>query len=126
MRLFFYGTLMDQEFLVRVLRRPVAARDLVPAQLSGWRRTAVKGKPYPIVLRQPGASVAGLIFDGASAVDVARLTAYEGAGYRLARGAAESGARRYAVRFFAARPGAYTPTYSEWDFAAWRRRRWVR
>ncbi len=46
MRLFFYGTLLDQE-----LRRLVIGRDIAvaAATLTGWRRLAVIRKPFPMI-----------------------------------------------------------------------------
>ena len=121
-RFFFYGTLMDRALLSGVLERRVSARDLVPARLQGWRRTAVKGETYPAALRCRGAVSMGLVFTRVRAGDEARLSVYEGPGYRIVAGVAQSGERRRDVRFFVPRPGAYTPVNRSWAFAAWRRR----
>jgi hypothetical protein len=40
-------------------RLPIAPGELVPALLRGYRRSAVAGLPYPVVLRDPTASVNG-------------------------------------------------------------------
>ena len=118
-RYFFYGTLMDRELLSHVLGRRIGARDLAAARLFGWRRSAVHCKPYPIVLRRRGASVRGFVVARIRAEDSALLSAYEGDGYMIATGVAESGGRRRTVRFFAARPGAYAASNRMWRFAAW-------
>jgi len=100
----------------------VSARDLVPARLHGWRRTAVRGETYPVALPCRGAVLMGVVFTRARAGDGARLSAYEGPGYRIVAGVVQSGERRRDVRFFVPRPSAYTPVNRSWTFAAWRRR----
>ena len=42
MALFLYGTLMDVDVMAKVLDRPFAENELMPAVLPGWRRVAVR------------------------------------------------------------------------------------
>ena len=77
---FLYGTLCHRDLLDVVLGH---SAPLVSGTLAGHAVVAVKGKTYPMLVPQPGGSVAGLLVLDASAGDLARLTFYE-AGYRLA------------------------------------------
>jgi gamma-glutamylcyclotransferase (GGCT)/AIG2-like uncharacterized protein YtfP len=80
--LFVYGTLLDPAVLARVTGQRGLVRRLRPARLAGWRRVALRGTPYPTLLRDPGAGVDGAVLRvGASAFT--RLAAYEGSAYRL-------------------------------------------
>jgi gamma-glutamylcyclotransferase (GGCT)/AIG2-like uncharacterized protein YtfP len=118
MRLFVYGTLLDEE-----LRRLVIGRDvaLAAATLPGWRRLAVIGAPFPMIERDPAGSVAGAVTEPLGAREMARLRHYEGDGYELvaadirdARGAGS------AAQVFVPRAGRYVGA-GAWDLAAWQR-----
>jgi gamma-glutamylcyclotransferase (GGCT)/AIG2-like uncharacterized protein YtfP len=74
MRLFVYGTLLDD---------PTIGPG-VPAMLNGWRRVGLRGTRYPTLRRERRGSVAGAIIDVPAQV-LARLAAYEGPAYRLRR-----------------------------------------
>jgi gamma-glutamylcyclotransferase (GGCT)/AIG2-like uncharacterized protein YtfP len=79
---FVYGTLCDSAVFARVAR---ARRPLLlarPAVLRGFRRVALRGTPYPTLLRAPGAAVAGKLLRVTPA-QLARLHRYEGRAYRF-------------------------------------------
>ena len=59
------------------------ARRFLPARLVGWARVALRGTPYPTLVRRPGAMVAGAVLPRAGPDARRRLAAYEGAQYRL-------------------------------------------
>jgi gamma-glutamylcyclotransferase (GGCT)/AIG2-like uncharacterized protein YtfP len=80
MRLFVYGTLLDPDLCALAAGRPLAAR---PAVLRGWRRRRVRGRTYPVILPDARSTVAGAVIDEVDDTALARLIAYEGAGYRL-------------------------------------------
>ena len=114
---------MDRELLSAVLGRRVWPRSLAPALLRGYRRSAVKGASYPLVLRQRGAAVAGVILEGVGAVERARLSAYEGDGYELVEALAELPRRDLrCVLLFRPKPGAYGVSARQWHLAGWRLR----
>jgi hypothetical protein len=78
--IFLYGTLLDPAILAaRAGRRGLRGR---PASAPGWRRVALRGQPYPTLLRASRGAVAGLVVTLAGA-PLRRLMAYEGAAYRL-------------------------------------------
>jgi len=118
---FFYGTLMQREVLSKVLGRRVWPRMLTPARLAGYRRVAVRGASYPVVLPQRGASVMGLILQSVTRAERARLCAYEGDGYELASAVAELPAKRRRLVFlFRPKLGALTVTRKPWSLSRWR------
>ena len=120
---FFYGTLMDRDLLSEVLGRRIPLRALLPARLPGYRRAAVRGAAYPIILPQRGASVRGVILRRVRPVKRSRLCAYEGDGYEPVCAMAElPGKRRARVFLFKSKPGAYTVTSRPCSFATWRLR----
>jgi gamma-glutamylcyclotransferase (GGCT)/AIG2-like uncharacterized protein YtfP len=77
-RLFVYGTLLDTRRLTRFAGRAVVP---FPAELTGWRRVALRGTPYPTLRRGRGMVAGGLIV--ADAALLRRLSIYEGARYSL-------------------------------------------
>ena len=119
--LFFYGTLMDCDLLSRVLGPPIAPSELVPALLGGYRRSAVAGLPYPVVWRDPTASVNGVVLGGLTAAERDRLRRYEGENYFLMRGMAEFGQEpARSVLLFVPKPGAFVATGEPWSLMRWR------
>lgn len=104
--LFVFGTLLDPKVRARVLGRPERARDTAPALLGGCDRVWARGRRYPVLVRDPESAVDGLLLSRLSARARARLAAYEGAEYRLARvrvAALADGAKRVWARAFMAR-----------------------
>jgi gamma-glutamylcyclotransferase (GGCT)/AIG2-like uncharacterized protein YtfP len=80
-RVFLYGTLLDPRVFRRMAGTLRPFRRAVPARLPGFRRVAVRGTPYPTLLRGEG-DVSGVIVT-LPPVPLARLMSYEGASYRL-------------------------------------------
>lgn len=77
--LFVYGTLMTPAVMRAVIGRvPPHA----PAVLPGYRRYGLRGRVYPVVVPERGASVAGVLYTGLSPRELARLDRYEDAFYR--------------------------------------------
>jgi gamma-glutamylcyclotransferase (GGCT)/AIG2-like uncharacterized protein YtfP len=79
--IFVYGTLLDPRVFARFAGRAPLHRAL-PARLPGFRRVALRGTPYPTLLRGAG-EVAGLLLPRLAPAAMARLSAYEGASYAL-------------------------------------------
>ncbi|MGX9965479.1 gamma-glutamylcyclotransferase family protein [Roseomonas sp. F4] len=80
---FLYGSLLDPAVLAARSGRRFPARALRRARLNGWRRVRLRGTPWPMLVRQRGASVEGLLLRLCGA-PLRRLMAYEGSAYRLA------------------------------------------
>lgn len=92
--LFLYGTLLDPALFARLAGR-APLRRAIPARSTGWQRARLRGTPYPTLLRGQG-EVSGLLLPVIPPARFARLSAYEGASYRLApiRVATRFGPRR--------------------------------
>jgi Gamma-glutamyl cyclotransferase, AIG2-like len=114
---------MDRDLLSQVLGRRVWPRALTPALLRGYRRRAVSGEHYPVVLPHRGGSVSGVILRRVAAAERELLAGYEGDSYELLCAVAEgSGKAPKQVLFFQSKPGAYTVTSRPWLLASWRLR----
>lgn len=74
-RFFFYGTLCHDPLLRRVLGRSVQGQ---PAVLADHAVHWAMDGPYPLLCAQRGALAEGLLLDGLTDADVARLDFYEG------------------------------------------------
>jgi len=121
MRFFFYGTLLDRDVTALVLGRRLPAQAFVPAELPGWSRWRVQGGSYPISLPDRKGSVAGAVVSGLSARDVARLAAYEGAGYRVSPLKVRIAGALTMVSVFEPIVSKLKPTTRPWDLALWQR-----
>jgi hypothetical protein len=122
MRFFFYGTLTDYDVTALVLGRRLPPAAFVAASLPGHARRRVKGASYPIVVRDPNGAVPGVIVSGLSARDVARLTAYEGPGYRVVPLRVRSAGAMATVSVFEPVQSRLQPSGDLWDLALWQRR----
>ncbi len=118
MRLFFYGTLLDQELRRLVIGREV---EVAAATLSGWRRLGVAGEHFPIIERDPAGSVAGVVTEPLGGGEMARLRHYEGDGYRLvAAEVHDDGGAGIAAQVFMPPDGRYVGV-GAWGLVDWQR-----
>lgn len=76
--LFFYGTLRHVPLLEIVLGRPAAHIKLTPEQLPDHAALSVAEGPFPCVVESRGDVTEGLLVEGLSETDIARLDFYEG------------------------------------------------
>lgn len=120
MRFFFYGTLMDADVRRAVLgrRREIAVG---PATLHGWRRVALAHESYPIIVRDSGGTVEGLLARGLDAAARARLCVYEGPDYELTGAVVHTAAGAVDAHVFVPAPGWRPEARGDWDLAAWQR-----
>ena len=119
---FFYGTLLDHDVMALVIGRRLPPSAFTPAILSGHSRRRAKGATYPVVIPDPGDEVQGMVVGGLTASDVARLSAYEGPGYRVADLKVWIGGRLTTVSVFEPVVARLQPSNSPWDYALWRGR----
>lgn len=119
---FCYGSLRHLPLLEIVLGRAVADIGVVQATLENHAVYWAKDQSFPMIVPEPGASAAGLVIDGLSDTDMARLDFYEsGFEYDLSPVPVVSaaGETTQALVFFPDAalwsPGAY------WSLADWER-----
>lgn len=129
MRLFFYGTLLDSAVQSRVLGRVLDRRDLMPAVLRHFRCVYIAGRSYPMVVPRRGGLVEGVVAEGLSRDDLARIANYEGDDYRRERhlvlastlpgqSAQQPAQTPIAAWLYRSRPSA-RPSTREWRLAVW-------
>jgi gamma-glutamylcyclotransferase (GGCT)/AIG2-like uncharacterized protein YtfP len=107
-RLFLYGTLLDADTLaVRGGDAGLPSR-LAPATLQGWRRVALRGGRYPTLRRDRACVVHGAVVAVPARV-LARLAAYEGPAYRVARVVVRTANGKTAARTWIAPGGTRLP-----------------
>ena len=118
MRLFFFGSLMDRDFLAVVLGRDAGDLPLVPARLHGFARRRARGETFPVLVPSPGGSVEGLVAQGFTPEDIARLSYYETPDYALHPFPVETAEGRLEAHVFLA-TARLEAEETPWDFAHW-------
>ena len=119
MRFFFYGTLLDSDVTALVLGRRLPPQAFVSASLPGHARRRVKGATYPIVVRDPCDEAPGAVVSGLSARDLARLTAYEGPGYRVVPLRVRAEGSMITVSVFEPVQSRLQPSGEPWNLGLW-------
>jgi hypothetical protein len=119
--LFFFGTLMDDEVLSHVVGRPLAADELLPARLDGFRRVTVAGSSYPMLVADPAAGLDGRLLRRASRRDILRINWFESEEYRAERHRVRAGGRDHLAWLFRALDGVMIATGRPWRLDDWRR-----
>ena len=122
MRFFFYGTLMDPDLLSWVIGRVIAPAALRPAIVPGYRRSSVRGANFPVVLRDPTASVEGVVLRDVNVAERQRLADFEGDSYAIVPSLAEFRDRpTEPVLLFEPKTGAFSATSRPWSLERWQR-----
>jgi gamma-glutamylcyclotransferase (GGCT)/AIG2-like uncharacterized protein YtfP len=70
-----YGTLQEPDVFRLIVGRSIAA---AAAMLEDHARFRLRNEVYPAIVAQAGQSVAGLLYAGVTAAELARLDEYEG------------------------------------------------
>ena len=122
MRFFFYGTLLDRDVMALVLGRRLPPAAYAPAILLGHERRRAKGASYPTLVRDPAAQVFGAVVGGLSAHDVARLSVFEGPGYRIAPLRVLMAGGMTTVSVFEPVVSRLQPGPGPWSLPLWQRR----
>lgn len=122
MRFFFYGTLLDHDVMALVIGRRLPPSAFVPAHLRGHARRRAKGVSYPILVRDPGGEVEGVVVGGLTARDVQRLVAYEGPNYRVAPLKVKVAGSLTTVSVFEPKERRFQPVEGTWELAVWQGR----
>ncbi|MGB7244261.1 MAG: gamma-glutamylcyclotransferase [Sulfitobacter sp.] len=114
--LFFYGTLRFEPLLEIVLGKPVSQLEISSAQLPGYAVQNVAEGPFPGIVKNPDAVIAGILVTGLTAQDLDRLDFYEGGfDYALTEVSLRDG---QTAQTFIAPEGAWT-LHGVWHLNDW-------
>ncbi|MBM3556082.1 MAG: gamma-glutamylcyclotransferase [Alphaproteobacteria bacterium] len=102
--------------------RRVGARELRKARLDNYRCLRVARERFPAAIPWPRGVVEGLMMDGLTASEAARLIRYEGGHYRVVRRKirVEGGQGVFALLFESV--GTLPLSEEAWTYAAWKRK----
>lgn len=113
---FFYGTLCHAPLLDCVLGRPSAA---MPATLTDHAVHWAEGGAFPLIVPQAGAVAQGLLVEGLTDGEAARLDFYEGGFRYLTRDVpVTAGGRSVTARVYFPEPGRWHPA-APWSLSDW-------
>lgn len=119
--LFFYGSLCHIPLLEIVLGRSEAEIDISQARLDDHLASWVQGEPFPMIEAKGGASAQGVLVEGLSETDVARLRFYEGGfEYDLAQVTVQTISRSVKAQVFFPQAGKWSAG-APWILSDWAR-----
>jgi len=113
---FFYGTLCHAPLLARVLGRPART---TPARLADHAVHWAEGGAFPLILPAAGRAAEGLLLEGLTDAEAARLDFYEGGFRYLTRDVpVQADGRTVTARVYFPEPGRWQPA-APWSLADW-------
>ncbi len=112
---FFFGTLMHEGVLARVLDRPLRPNELLPAALPGYRRVRALNASYPVLVDTADGLVAGVRLVRPDRRDIERINHFEADEYEARRLRLEDGAAAWGFIGLDALAASNEP----WDLDAW-------
>ncbi len=113
---FFYGTLCHPPLLATVLGRSVGTR---PARLPDHAVFWAAGHSFPVIEARPGAAAPGLLVEGLTGDEAARLDFYEGGfDYATRQVTVQTDAGPVDARVYVCPPGRW-PLGAPWDLRDW-------
>ena len=117
--LFFYGTLRHLPLLETVLGRAVDPAHVTLGTANGYSACSVKDRDFPVIVFG-GSGAPGIVVEGLSKTDVARLNFYEG-GFEYALTPIEitANAGVMTAQVYFPLPDKLAPD-GAWDFESWR------
>jgi nudix-type nucleoside diphosphatase (YffH/AdpP family) len=121
MRLFLYGTLLHEPLFARIAG-PGEGGTVTRARLDGHAVDRVDGSELPMIVKRAGARAEGVVRDGLTAAQRARLDLYEVAfGYSVEAVTVETGeGAGPALAYFP--PSGQVSAGEAWSLARWRAR----
>jgi CBS domain-containing protein len=122
MRFFFYGVLLDYDVMALVIGRRLPPSAFVPARARGHVRRRARGVSYPILVRDPGGQVEGVIVGGLTRRDVERLSAFEGPRYRIGPLKVRVAGRLETVSVFEPKERSFQAVDRAWNLTLWQGR----
>ena len=113
--MFFYGTLCHAPLRAAVLGREAPVR---PATLAGHAVRLAAEQDFPMLVAEPGSVVQGVLAEGLTEADRARLAFYEGGFAFVTREVMVEAGGQVATAVFWPEEGRWQPD-GPWDFAGW-------
>lgn len=122
MRYFFFGLLCDRDILALVRDHPADDLTFRPARLPGYRTQHLMNESFPGLVADPDSTVSGVLVDGLSEEDSARIAFYESVEYaaRTITVRTEGGVAVDAQAFLTTE--RYEAAREPWSFERWRER----
>lgn len=119
--LFFYGTLRFEPLLDLVLQGTSSRVRLTPAVLTDHAVLQAAGQSFPMIVPRSGARAEGLLAEGLSDGDLARLDFYEGGfAYDLRQVAVTAAGRSVQAGVYFPDPAQWVPD-AHWSLDDWER-----
>jgi len=121
-RFFFFGLLSDLDILELVIDRAAPGQPFPPARLWDRRLYRLEKETFPMLVEAPGDAVPGVIVEGLTGADVARIEFFESVEYehRPIEVELKTG-QRIEARAFATTSRA-AATAEAWTVGDWQRR----
>lgn len=119
--LFVYGTLLLPKIMQQVSQQRHFSRKAI---LYNFARYKVRGKRYPGIVREHGASVTGLLYSNVTPAAWRRLDDYEGHFYQRQQVEVELGQNEYCLAWVYLVPVSqrHRLGWRDWSFAQFRQR----
>lgn len=116
---FFYGSLMDRELLEAVIDRTSDHLHLQDACLNDHVAETAKGYSFPTLVARRGACVDGLLAQGLSDADVARICYFEDTEYSTVNLTVATAQTQVVAQVFIG-TSTLASSGEPWDFLHWR------
>lgn len=121
MHFFFYGTLIDPDIRRLLLGPHYENLQFAPADLLGYRRVRAKSGDFPVLVRQTGRRLGGLLVDNLPPQNLLSIAHFEGPDYCLRQAPAiDTAGRRW-------QPWLFMPRFPRvasrrpWNFELWQK-----
>lgn len=121
MRFFFYGTLQDIPLLECVIGHDVSGLSSADAWVEGFAARRAVNETFPVLVEAPGARLAGVLMEGLSGDDMARIRFFEDSFYEAARVTAHTAAGPETCEMFLLTDAAQA-TDEPWTLKTWAER----
>jgi ADP-ribose pyrophosphatase len=81
MSFFFFGTLRDRDLLAAVIDRPLDGLTFTPGWIGGYAARRAKDETFPVLVEDADDHLPGVVVDGLTETDHARIRFFEDAFY---------------------------------------------
>jgi len=121
MTFFFFGTLRDQGLLESVLGRTSTHLTKTDGWIDGFATRRAKDETFPVLIEEDGARLSGIVVEGLSDNDMARIRFFEDTFYEASSVTVETNeGHKLAQMFLVTDPTQATDDV--WSFESWSER----